>query len=77
MADDSNVHRVTPVTEGERMTLTMWFTLEPAFCEDTVILRQLNSGDPRSLTIYQTACTVIHPRFCMFGIPPFGQYLSV
>lgn len=33
-ADDSNVHQVEKVTAGERVTLTMWFTLEEAFQED-------------------------------------------
>eukprot|EP00878_Enallax_costatus_P047130 GHUV01057534.1.p1 GENE.GHUV01057534.1~~GHUV01057534.1.p1 ORF type:complete len:186 (+),score=50.88 GHUV01057534.1:180-737(+) len=33
-ADDRNVHRVEEVTAGERLTLTMWFTLDEAFQED-------------------------------------------
>lgn len=43
MADEANVHRVTPVTSGERITLTLWFTLHPEHCEDNVILRLLKS----------------------------------
>lgn len=42
MSDDSNVHRVTPVTKGERITLTLWFTLQPDHCEDTLVLRQFH-----------------------------------
>jgi len=42
MADAANVHRVTEVTAGERLTLTLWFTLQPEHSEDTAVLRQLS-----------------------------------
>ena len=33
-ADDRNVHGVEEVASGERLTFTMWFTLDEAFQED-------------------------------------------
>ena len=50
MADVANVHRVTEVTAGERLTLTLWFTLQPQHSEDTAVLRQMAPGAAPALT---------------------------
>lgn len=75
MADVSNVHRVTPVTEGERITLTLWFTLQPEHCEDTVVLRQLTSdswtlmGRTPPDSLYQDCGSdVRHARLAAIGL---------
>ncbi|KAL4431217.1 hypothetical protein ABPG75_006473 [Micractinium tetrahymenae] len=39
-----DVHSITPVTAGERFTLTLWFTEDPAHCEDSRLLVQLAGG---------------------------------
>lgn len=41
------MHRVTEVGHGERLTLTLWFTLLPAFSEDVKVLQLLvqSEGD--------------------------------
>lgn len=36
-ADEGNVHRVEEVTAGQRLTLTMWFTLVNDFQEDAKV----------------------------------------
>ncbi|GJN30828.1 hypothetical protein PR202_gb19166 [Eleusine coracana subsp. coracana] len=41
-ADNRNVHRVDEVTEGERLTLTLWFTRDSAYDEDPKLLRFLS-----------------------------------
>lgn len=41
-ADNRNVHCVTEVTEGERLTLTLWFTRDQAFDEDPKLLSFLS-----------------------------------
>lgn len=41
LADDSNTHRVTQVLHGERLTLTLWFTLLPMHSEDVKVLQLL------------------------------------
>ncbi len=38
------VHSITRVTAGERFTFTMWFTQDPAHCEDSRLLAQLAGG---------------------------------
>ncbi|KAG2494536.1 hypothetical protein HYH03_007303 [Edaphochlamys debaryana] len=40
-ADARNVHCVDRVAWGERVTLTMWLSLDPAAAEDTKVLEQL------------------------------------
>ena len=63
MADAANVHRVTEVTAGERLTLTLWFTLRPEHSEDTAVLRQLQPG----------AAPGCSPQFCWHEL---GQELT-
>ncbi len=41
LADESNTHRVSEVTRGERLTLTLWFTLLPEHSEDAKVLQLL------------------------------------
>ncbi|OEL17252.1 hypothetical protein BAE44_0021727 [Dichanthelium oligosanthes] len=41
-ADNRNVHCVTEVTEGERLTLTLWFTRDRAYDEDPKLLTFLS-----------------------------------
>ncbi|CAN6301608.1 unnamed protein product [Urochloa humidicola] len=41
-ADNRNVHCVTEVTEGERVTLTLWFTRNRAYDEDPKLLSFLS-----------------------------------
>ncbi|RLN19878.1 uncharacterized protein C2845_PM02G32120 [Panicum miliaceum] len=41
-ADNRNVHCVTEVTEGERLTLTLWFTRDRAYNEDPKLLTFLS-----------------------------------
>ncbi|GJN08517.1 hypothetical protein PR202_ga26448 [Eleusine coracana subsp. coracana] len=41
-ADNRNVHRVDEVTEGERLTLTLWFTRDSAYDEDPKLLKFLS-----------------------------------
>ncbi|CAM0872196.1 unnamed protein product [Alopecurus aequalis] len=41
-ADNRNVHCVDEVTEGERLTLTIWFTRDGAFDEDPKLLNFLS-----------------------------------
>ena len=57
LADDSNIHRVTRVESGERLTLTLWFTLQPQeHSEDAFVLRQLQPslvGRERPETLFQ------------------------
>lgn len=43
-ADASNVHRVCCVESGERFTLTMWFTKDPAHAEDPNVIASLQRG---------------------------------
>lgn len=42
--DAQDVHGVTPVTWGERCTLTLWFTATPEHCEDARLLVQVTAG---------------------------------
>ncbi|TVU47785.1 hypothetical protein EJB05_07394, partial [Eragrostis curvula] len=41
-ADNRNVHCVDEVTEGERLTLTLWFTRDSAYDEDPKLLKFLS-----------------------------------
>ncbi|XP_006651206.1 uncharacterized protein LOC102716394 [Oryza brachyantha] len=41
-ADDRNIHCVDEVTEGERLTLTLWFTRDSAYDEDPKLLSFLS-----------------------------------
>ncbi|KAJ1298048.1 hypothetical protein BS78_01G423900 [Paspalum vaginatum] len=41
-ADNRNVHRVNEVTDGERLTLTLWFTRDRAYDEDPKLLTFLS-----------------------------------
>lgn len=43
-ADARNVHRVSGVESGERHTLTMWFTTDPAHAEDSHVIESLHRG---------------------------------
>ncbi|CAL4938465.1 unnamed protein product [Urochloa decumbens] len=43
-ADNRNVHCVTEVTEGERLTLTLWFTRNRAYDEDPKLLTFLSQA---------------------------------
>lgn len=36
-ADERNVHQVEEVPAGERLTMTMWFTLDEAYQEDSKV----------------------------------------
>lgn len=45
LADESNTHRVTEVEHGERLTLTLWFTLLPEHSEDVKVLQLLAHAD--------------------------------
>jgi hypothetical protein len=45
LADESNTHRVSEVTHGERLTLTLWFTLLPEHSEDAKVLRLLQQSE--------------------------------
>ncbi|KAL2643526.1 hypothetical protein R1flu_011113 [Riccia fluitans] len=40
-ADEKNSHRVDEITDGERCTLALWFTLDKAHDEDEKLLQQL------------------------------------
>ncbi|ERN11016.1 hypothetical protein AMTRI_Chr04g244250 [Amborella trichopoda] len=46
-ADDRNIHCVDEITEGERLTLTLWFTRDISYDEDAKLLNlfSLNSKD--------------------------------
>lgn len=59
MADAANVHRVTEVTAGERLTLTLWFTLQPEHSEDTAVLRQLSPGALVPLLLPSLLCVFL------------------
>jgi hypothetical protein len=50
-ADESNIHCVEPVTEGERYTFTMWFTCSQEAQEDTKVLQPA-----MSVTRHTTRC---------------------
>eukprot|EP01018_Ginkgo_biloba_P005108 Gb_04248 [translate_table: standard] len=41
-ADDRNVHCVDEITDGERCTLTMWFTRDSSHNEDVKLINQLS-----------------------------------
>ncbi|KAL3696863.1 hypothetical protein R1sor_010939 [Riccia sorocarpa] len=44
-ADEKNMHSVDEITDGERCTLALWFTLDKAHDEDAKIIQQLASLD--------------------------------
>lgn len=48
LADDSNIHRVTQVEHGERLTLTLWFTLLLEHSEDEKVLQLLAQSEGES-----------------------------
>ncbi|CAI0552855.1 unnamed protein product [Linum tenue] len=47
-ADDRNVHSVDEIIEGERLTLTMWFSRDSAHDEDAKLISLLSSNMPCS-----------------------------
>jgi hypothetical protein len=51
LADESNTHRVTRVLHGERLTLTLWFTLLPMHSEDVKVLQLLPQSTDGALYV--------------------------
>ena len=51
LADESNTHRVTQVLHGERLTLTLWFTLLPMHSEDVKVLQLLPQSTDGALYV--------------------------
>jgi hypothetical protein len=51
LADESNTHRVTRVLHGERLTLTLWFTLLPMHSEDVKVLQLLPQSTNGALVV--------------------------
>lgn len=41
-ADDQNIHSVDEITEGERITLTLWFSRDASFDEDPKLISSLS-----------------------------------
>eukprot|EP00887_Chlorella_sp_A99_P005520 scaffold1.g5520.t1 len=69
-------HAVRPVTAGERFTLTLWFTQDPSFSEDTKLLAQLAGAPtvPPGLpdTMFQLPEDGADLRLCRLAMMGFG-----
>uniref|UniRef100_A0A0E0GJH2 Fe2OG dioxygenase domain-containing protein n=1 Tax=Oryza nivara TaxID=4536 RepID=A0A0E0GJH2_ORYNI len=54
-ADNSNTHCVDEVTEGERLTLTLWFTRDSAYDEDPKLLSFLSQTSLNYEPVHQSS----------------------
>lgn len=71
---------MTPVTAGERFTLTLWFTEDPAHCEDSRLLEKLAGGrqtwpgsrQPGWAERWASVLLALKPACCSTQLAPVG-----
>ncbi|KAG9153006.1 hypothetical protein Leryth_024743 [Lithospermum erythrorhizon] len=71
-ADEKNVHSVDEVTEGERITLTLWFTRNKCHDEDTSLISLLSQSSSDSLSPMFDPFTPLPASPNMYWFPPNG-----
>ncbi|CAN4089563.1 unnamed protein product [Withania somnifera] len=69
-ADDRNIHSVDEITEGERITLTLWFSRDASHDEDSKLISSLS---PALLDVTESqlhSCTPVPGSINMYWFPP-------
>lgn len=69
-ADNRNIHSVSEVSEGERITLTLWFSRDASHDEDAKLLASLSDCSLTSPTHSIASCLPVLASNNMYWFPP-------
>ncbi|KAL8490407.1 hypothetical protein ACS0TY_026056 [Phlomoides rotata] len=69
-ADNRNIHSVSEITEGERITLAMWFSRDASHDEDAKLLKSLSDCALSNHIDSITSCFPILASTNMYWFPP-------
>ncbi|XP_042016599.1 uncharacterized protein LOC121764645 isoform X1 [Salvia splendens] len=69
-ADERNIHSVSEISEGERITLALWFSRDASHDEDANLLKSLSNFSPSSPVGSIASCFPVLASTNMYWFPP-------